>query len=82
MKLLPRVSLKYFLKTSIKKDVAPSRSNCIVQKMCKSDERYRNYNDFYKSEAYGPLRKSLTEERNVWPRNILNNEQNISLINL
>ena len=82
MKLLPRVSLKYFLKTSIGNDVAPSKSNGLVFKMCKSDERYRNYNDFYKSEAYGPLRKSLTEERNFWPRNILKNERNILLINL
>ncbi len=62
LKLLPRVSLKYFLRASIKKEVAPSESERLIQKLCKSDERYWNYKDFYKSEPYGPLRNALTEE--------------------
>ena len=82
LKLLPRVSVKYFLKASFRKDVAPNESDRRVQKLCKSDLRYWNYNNFYKIEVYGPVRKSLTEEQNFWLRNILTNKRNILLIKL
>ncbi len=80
LKLLPRVPIKYFLKASIGKDVAPNKSDRLVLKLCKSDQRYGNYNGFYKSVAYGPLRNSLTEERHFWSRNILTNEWKVFAI--